>query len=266
MMHITTGRWTTALVTAMTIHVVVIILIQLHAQSLEHPADIDEATTSIDVNISAGTGSAINEVQSQSSEEVLELSSEEVLELSSEEVQTVSPEVQSVIEEQLTTEITPIEVESAIEPPPQSIQEINPFTVAKAVDVPTQPSVSVSSQPKRKVVLSARGTRQGNNIPNTEGPGSLERYLKSIVATLQQNKRFPENARNLKRAVALVVHFIIDRSGNLISSQIKQSSGSGVLDAEGQQLIQRTAPFPPFPSNVSFPDIEIVLPLSFALQ
>lgn len=85
---------------------------------------------------------------------------------------------------------------------------------------------------------------------------------KKIVDRLTASRRYPPEAR--KEAGSARVGFVLDRSGTLVSSWLKESTGSPVLDAEALAMIERARPFPAAPPEVD--DLTFVLPVIFSAQ
>jgi protein TonB len=61
------------------------------------------------------------------------------------------------------------------------------------------------------------------------------------------------------------VAFTIDRSGNLVSDKLVQSTGFPALDAEAVAMVQRAQPFPPPPPQAGDDKLKFTLPVIFAL-
>lgn len=76
------------------------------------------------------------------------------------------------------------------------------------------------------------------------------------------NRRYPPEAR--KQAGSAVVGFVLNRSGELVSSWLKESTGSPILDAEALAMIDRARPFPAAPPEAD--DLTFVLPVIFSTQ
>lgn len=65
-----------------------------------------------------------------------------------------------------------------------------------------------------------------------------------------------------QHSIALV-RFKMDRSGNLLSSSLEESTGSKMLDEEALDLINRSQPFPPLPLEITADTVEITIPVEF---
>ncbi len=58
----------------------------------------------------------------------------------------------------------------------------------------------------------------------------------------------------------------LDRAGQLLSWELRKSSGSPVLDEEGSAAVQRAAPYPPFPSTMPQKQLLLTVALEFSLE
>lgn len=87
-----------------------------------------------------------------------------------------------------------------------------------------------------------------------------------VVDLLARHKHYPTEAFSKGEEGTVLVNFTIDRSGHLIDSRIGQSSGSALLDHEVIDLLNRSQPFPPLPSDYSDgPRINLTIPIRFSL-
>jgi protein TonB len=63
-----------------------------------------------------------------------------------------------------------------------------------------------------------------------------------------------------------MLHFVLDRSGRVISYRIIRSSGHEILDKAVETLIQRASPMPPLPDSLSGDTLEIDVPVDFFIR
>jgi periplasmic protein TonB len=87
-------------------------------------------------------------------------------------------------------------------------------------------------------------------------------WLRQISVRLANQKRFPLDARG--QGGTAKVAFIIDRSGNLVSDELLESTGFPLLDAEAIAMVHRAQPFPPPPAQAGDDKLKFVLPVIFA--
>lgn len=91
-------------------------------------------------------------------------------------------------------------------------------------------------------------------------------YLAAIKAWLDQHKEYPKEGRRRHEQGTVLIDFVIDRHGQVLSSNIRQSSGSSVLDAAAEDMVRRSNPLPPAPPTYPSSRLELVLPVTFKLQ
>jgi protein TonB len=136
------------------------------------------------------------------------------------------------------------EVTSELNTRPSSAAPITtapPPSEARPSEVPTAPSAGISA-------VAARAQATWHN---------------TLVAHLNRYKRYPveARARNIEGVVRL--EFTLDRSGQIVSSHIVQSSGSPLLDEEAMAMIRRAAPLPAPPQQVPGPAFSLAVPIKF---
>jgi periplasmic protein TonB len=90
-------------------------------------------------------------------------------------------------------------------------------------------------------------------------------YERKLTGILAHNKRYPPEAVSRGEHGTVIVSFTLDREGQLIDSQVKQTSGSAILDQAAIELVKRSQPFPPLPSDYSGARIQLRLPVTFKL-
>jgi len=95
--------------------------------------------------------------------------------------------------------------------------------------------------------------------------GASSDYQAKILAILQQNKQYPRAARRRKQEGTVLVEFVIASNGELLENTMIQSSGHSRLDDAAMKMLKSSAPFPPFPSDISQPWIRLQVPVVFNL-
>jgi TonB family protein len=112
-------------------------------------------------------------------------------------------------------------------------------------------------------------TQQLPSMPSSnsnESPDSMVTWRTQLVDILSRNKRYPAEAAKRRKEGLTVATFTVDHDGHLESSRIDQSSGSVILDQEVIDLLNRTQPFPPLPSDYSSREITLTIPIRFSLS
>jgi protein TonB len=80
---------------------------------------------------------------------------------------------------------------------------------------------------------------------------------------LNRHKRIPEAARGRRGKWEAVVAFTVDRSGQIVSAELKKSTGVPALDREALEWLQRASPFPPPPD---IPGLELYFDQSITFR
>ena len=143
-------------------------------------------------------------------------------------------------------------IEQVVPPPPQQQAEVTLPTEQKEVEKPKQevmpPAPETRAPPPTPKV--ARFTQAASNA-----------YDALILGHLQRFKRYPSAAHG---AVGVVtVRFTLNRTGEVIKSEVTKSSGNTVLDREAIDILHRANPFPPFPAAKSGANDFYIAPIKF---
>jgi TonB family protein len=82
-----------------------------------------------------------------------------------------------------------------------------------------------------------------------------------MVDRIDRAKTFP--ADGYCREGLVKISFLIDRSGNLLSSEIAESSNIPAFDVEALAILKRAHPFPPPPEGVGGAFVTLSVPIRF---
>lgn len=99
----------------------------------------------------------------------------------------------------------------------------------------------------------------------TAGEGR-ENFLGRLLARLNRFKQYPRAARQAHIEGAVMLHFVIDADGKVLSAEIAKSSGRPVLDSEALALIRRAQPLPALPADFPTRTLHAVVPIEFSLE
>jgi len=149
--------------------------------------------------------------------------------------------------------IGPSEPQSVIgaEPSP-TVDRSNPanaLPVQKARPLPPAPRPPPAQAP-------AQAQRGANEIYDPKVRGG---YVSSLSSHLRRQLVFPSTGET----GTVIVRFVLDRSGHILTRLIVGSSGSPSLDAAALAMVSRSAPFPVFPSGFGSSQLEVTLPIHF---
>jgi TonB family protein len=82
-----------------------------------------------------------------------------------------------------------------------------------------------------------------------------------MVDRIASNTVFPVRGQCQEGVVK--ISFLIDRAGNLVASEIAESSNIPAFDAEALAIIKRGHPFPPPPESVGGTRVTLTVPVRF---
>lgn len=91
-------------------------------------------------------------------------------------------------------------------------------------------------------------------------------YFARLLAQLNRYKQYPPAARRARIQGVVMLHFVMDRAGNVQAADINKKSGYPILDAEALALIRRAQPLPPMPANFRQNRLDLVVPIEFFLR
>ncbi len=91
-------------------------------------------------------------------------------------------------------------------------------------------------------------------------------YLTRLRAWLEKHKQYPQQAQRRRQQGTALLRFTLARDGRLLAHSIERSSGFTSLDVAVEEMIERAAPLPPLPSDMSQDRLEIVVPVAFHLR
>ncbi|MFH4747254.1 energy transducer TonB [Vibrio harveyi] len=89
-------------------------------------------------------------------------------------------------------------------------------------------------------------------------------WQQALHAHLEREKRYPRQARRLKKKGMPVIRFTMDREGNVLDVELVKSSGTASLDKEAIELVGRAQPLVKPPSSVKGARLTLTLPINFS--
>ena len=175
-------------------------------------------------------------------------------------VQVVRPKVMQELSVQITPERPkPLEELKDLPKlaPPAPVTAPVPEVVIQTAPPPViaQPPVAAPVAPSAPAPVTA---------PQATGE-SRDSFLARLLVQLNRVKQYPRAARQARIEGVVMLHFVMDAQGKLVSFDIAKSSGRPVLDNEALALIQR-AQLPPLPPGFPTSTLDAVVPIQFALS
>lgn len=185
------------------------------------------------------------------------------------------------------TELPPDQVESKLveptpepEPPPQQV-ELPPDPAPKPELTATPPPKPLEKKvekkkPRQREASIARAPsaadikadRAAAPLPGASARDSnaLPNWTSQLVSRLERYKRYPSEAQSRGETGVVRLAFSVDRAGGVHHARIVGSSGSSVLDRETLSLVERAAPLPAPPAELSGAQVAVVVPIRYNIR
>jgi protein TonB len=185
------------------------------------------------------------------------------------------------------TELPPDQVESKLveptsepEPPPQQVElppdpAPKPELTATPPPKPVEKKVEKKKEPKRVAQVARapsaadiKTDRAAAPLPGASARDSnaLPNWTSQLVSRLERYKRYPSEAQSRGETGVVRLAFSVDRAGGVHHARIVGSSGSSVLDRETLSLVERAAPLPAPPSELSGAQVAVVVPIRYNMR
>lgn len=190
---------------------------------------------------------------------------EGIAKLGEAEIAVEAVEVEPAQASEARPQIDEVKVEEKVEenelltsdegPSQEEMPEIKPEPVEK----PRPPQVATLEQVEQVKVEE----QQSSGKAQTAGKSSeRSQYLGKLRYHLESKKVNPRS----QKSGLVVVTFVVDTAGGIVSRQVTTSSGSSVLDDAALASIDRAAPFPPMPSDLGEETILVTVPFRFTVR
>ncbi len=98
------------------------------------------------------------------------------------------------------------------------------------------------------------------------GIGVIARYAGLLKGRLEASMHYPRAARVAGQEGSVVVRFVIDRNGTVLSILLERASGHAILDREAVEMIERAEPFPAMPGEMAGDVLELRVPIAYRID
>jgi TonB family protein len=89
-------------------------------------------------------------------------------------------------------------------------------------------------------------------------------WTKELIAHLDKHKRYP--AERQQKTAEIIVSFVLDRTGHVLSTSIAKGSGDTAFDEAALAMIKRSDPVPQPPPLVADEGLNFTLPVIFRVK
>jgi len=257
---IRTYHWVVMFVVAVMLHL--LIFIGLAHSKTEGAKDKGELGIEIDLGMLGDLGEA---------QETVEVSAVEPPPPLPEPEPEVEPEPEPKPEPEPPKQKPVVKVKPKPEKPKKVVKKQPPRDVKPEPKPSTSDAVVTDSPPsdqKTNSTVAQRKASTGIGQSNKTGgnPGALQSYNALLQAKLAKYKRYPIASRRRGEEGEVRLHFVVGRSGKVLEYSISGSSGSQRLDDAVLKMLKKAQPFPPFPDEITAPQMSYNIPVGFYLK
>jgi periplasmic protein TonB len=142
------------------------------------------------------------------------------------------------------------------EEPEKAQVQTQASTESVASDATATPSTEAIPEAKRSVAP-APGTGEAARRQRVT-------WTRQLVAHLDRHKRYPAN--RVQKTAEIVVSFVLDRTGHVVSSAIVKGSGDAAFDEAALAMVKRSDPVPQPPPLVADEGLNFTLPVIFRVK
>jgi periplasmic protein TonB len=272
MLNFSTKQWNVAFIIAFLLHLGLFVIFT------NKPTSTAKETGLHGIDIALGPAGGIPApvveelVEESFEEEVIEESTQEVIEEPEPEIvkEEIKPEPvpEKPVEKPIKVEKQPEvvikkKVEETAKPVVETIAPIK--QTQEKIEAQTQKTTfsgsNAQSGTKDKQEKDDGDSTSGGGI---KGPDT--NYVALLQSWLEKHKEYPRRARRKGQQGIVMLYFKMDRTGNVLNYQIKQSSGYSQLDDEVEAMIKRAQPLPAFPDDMKNETLELIVPVQFQLR
>jgi len=139
-------------------------------------------------------------------------------------------------------------------------------TVEATTVVPSRtpaPQVAQSISIEQQIVRALTVNESQGQGP---GKGIVARYAGQLKGRLEESMHYPRAARLAGQEGKVVVRFVIDRNGRVLSIVLEKASGHAILDREAVEMIERGEPFPTMPTEMGEDVLELRVPIAYKIK
>ncbi len=153
---------------------------------------------------------------------------------------------------------------------------VTPNDVKKPVEDEVKVAAVQTAASQESVAAEATAAPSSENVPQGEhsvapaqGIGaSLQRvkvkWERELVAHFDRHKRYP--ADRAQKSAEILVSFVLDRLGHVLSATIAKGSGDSAFDEAALAMIHRSDPVPQPPPAVADEGLSFTLPVIFRVK
>jgi periplasmic protein TonB len=160
--------------------------------------------------------------------------------------------------------------------PDEADRMVTPNDVKKPVKDEAKVATVQTQASQESVAAEATATPSLDNAPESQrsvapaqGTGTTAQRIratwqKELMAHLDKHKRYP--ADRVLKGAEILVGFVLDRMGHVLSTNIVRGSGDPAFDAAAIDMLRRSDPVPQPPPLVADEGLNFTLPVIFKVK
>jgi len=152
---------------------------------------------------------------------------------------------------------------------------VTPNEVKKPVEEEAKVATVQTQASQESVAAEATATPSLENVPEgrsaapAQGTGTTAQRIratwqKELMAHLDKHKRYP--AERALKSAEILVGFVLDRMGHVLSTSIVKGSGDAAFDAAALDMVRRSDPVPQPPPLIADEGLNFTLPVIFKVK
>lgn len=176
-----------------------------------------------------------------------------------------------------TSEQEPVPDEVLPEPVREPVVEREPVPIPEpeqparrtAEPAPAPQPVAQTQTTRSPPSAGTAGTSGTVSAAGESGVGDADAqadYIAQVASWLARHKRYPRQAERRRQEGVVHLAFTVTRDGHVTQAHIVEGSGFALLDREVEAMIERAQPLPSFPPSLKQSQMNIVVPVRFALN
>lgn len=182
------------------------------------------------------------------------------------EVAKVAEQPSAPIEEVRAREVKPPAPKPKPKPQPPAAKPKPPAPVQPQPEVARSEPSAPGGSGGRAGTQKQKEAGSGDATPGGGAPGATADYFAHLRVWLEKHKRYPRRAQLRRQEGTVLLRFVMDRQGRVLSYRVERSSGYRALDNEVEEMIERASPLPAMPAEIRQARLELVVPVSFFLR